>query len=187
MKYQVVIIFLLISVLCFGQTKKEAKKNNIKSTTTWITSYENDKEQNYKDSYEEFDKMGHTVLKIEYRKDGTIKKKETARYDNYNNKIEETEFDGDDQKFSRKTCKYNAFNDKTEEIEYNAAGEIIKTSAYTYNSNGDRSTEVITDGAGKLKKKNVYSFNSKHLKVERQSFNISNKLESLKKWSYDFF
>jgi hypothetical protein len=187
MKYKIIILLLLISILSFGQSKKEAKKNKIKSTTVSQTIYDNGNPVTYKDSYEEFDKNGNTLIKIEYKKDGTVKHKETARYDIYNNKIEETEYDADDQTNKRKTYKYNAFNDKIEETEYNAAGAITKSSAYTYNTDGDRATEVITDESGKVKKKNVYTFNSNHLKVEKQSFNISNKLESLKKWSYEYF
>jgi hypothetical protein len=187
MKYNIIVLLVLISTLSFSQSKKEAKKNKIKSATVMETYYENGNPVTYKDSYEEYDKNGHTLLKIEYKKDGSIKHKETNTYDAFNNKIEETEFDVEKKINKKKTYKYNAFNDKTEETEYDENGKIIKFTSYAYNADGDRSNETIIDGAGKIKKKNMFTYNDKHLKVEKQTYNNTNQLESTKKWSYEFF
>ncbi len=186
-KFILVATFIVASVAGFGQSKKEAKANKIKSTTVWQADNENGKANTYKDSYEEFDKNGNTVSKIEYAKDGSIKKQETYKFDAYQNKTEETIFDLKDNTNKKKIYKYNATNDKTEETEYNSSGAVVKKTTYTYNSNGDKSSETITDASGNVTKKAVYNYNTKNLKNDKQTFNNANILESVKKYVYEYF
>ena len=89
LKYVVVILLVVVTVVVFSQNKKTAKSHKLKSSTVWQTDIDNGKSVTYKDSYEEFDKNGHSLQKIDYKKDGTVKKKSTAVYDNFQNKIEE--------------------------------------------------------------------------------------------------
>lgn len=184
-------LFLFITVFsfsCFSQSKKEAKANKIKSTTVWQADNENGKTNTYKESYQEYDKNGNTITKIEYSKEGTIKKKETTVYDANQNKTAETEYDLKNNINKKKTYKYNALNDKTEEIEYNATtNAIIKKTTYTYNANGDKTGETITDASGNVTKKIVYNYNTKDLKNDKQTYTGSNVLESVKKWVYEYF
>jgi hypothetical protein len=178
-------MFLVCSVS--GQSKKERKKNKIKSNTEWETIYENGKSNTYKCAYEEFDRDGHSTLAIEYGPDGAILNKLTSRYDNLKNKIEETEFDAAKKKSVRRIFKYNAFKDKTEEIEYNGSGAILKKTVFSYDANGNRSTETIYDDSGNLLKKILYKYNGKNLKTEKQTVSDKNVKLSGKKWEYEYY
>jgi hypothetical protein len=178
---------LLMMISSPGQTKKEVKKNKIKSTTDWEIAYESGKANTYKSSYEEFDRNGHSTMKIEYAPDGAVLTKVTAKYDNYQNKIEETEFDLSKKKNSKKTYKYNAFKDKTEEFEYNSAGVIVKKTSFTYNADGNKASEIMMDAAGIVVKKTTFTYNSRKLKSGKQTISNSNVPESGKKWEYEYY
>ena len=110
------LILLLLCNLAYCQSNKEIKLNKIKS----ITTFQNDKDESpssaYKDAYEAYDKNGNTTLKIRYKKDGSVEKKETARFDKNQNKVEEFEYDGKNEVVTHKVFVYNAFQKKTEEI-----------------------------------------------------------------------
>ena len=178
---------LLMMISSQGQTKKEVKKNKIKSTTDWEIVYENGKANTYKSSYEEFDRNGHTTLKMEYGPAGEVLTKVTAKYDSYQNKIEETEFDASKKKNIRRTSKYNAFKDKTEELEYNSSGLLIKKTVFTYNTDGDKVTETIMDASGTVLKKITFTYNSRKLKSGKLTISNSNVPESGKKWEYEYY
>ena len=170
-----------------AQSKKERKKDKIKSTTEFATTFINGVSTTYKSSYEEYTKNGKVLMKIEYSPEGTILSKETAKYDEFGNKTEETKYDAAKMKNVRKTYKYDAFKDKTEEVEYSPSGTVERKTAFTYNSNGEKTSEVITDAAGTIVKKMVYTYNPKKLKVNRQTFNTTNALEEEKKWEYEYY
>jgi hypothetical protein len=70
-------ICLLVGLTAPCQSKKERKKNKIKSTTEWETSTVDGKTTTFKTSYEEFDKAGHSTLKVEYNPDGSVSVKTT--------------------------------------------------------------------------------------------------------------
>lgn len=178
---------LIMVISASGQTKKERKKNKIKSATDWEIVYENGKANTYKSAYEEFDRNGHSTMKIEYSPDGAVLTKVTAKYDIYQNKIEETEFDASKKKNIRKTSKYNAFKDKTEEMEYNSSGVLIKKTVFTYNTEGNKASEIIMDAAGTVLKKSTYTYNSKKLKSGKLTISNSNVPESGKKWEYEYY
>jgi hypothetical protein len=178
---------LLLVASVTGQSKKERKKNKIKSTTEWETTNVNGSETTFKSAYEEFDRDGHSILSIEYGSDGAVLTKLSAKYDNFKNKTEETEFDAGKKKNIRRTFKYNAFRDKTEEIEYSGSGSIMKKTTYTYSSDGNKSAEIVTDASGNVLKKMTYTYNSKNLKTGKQTFTKSTVPESVKKWEYEYY
>lgn len=180
-------LLLFIAVLAVNaQSKKEIKANKLKSTTVWQADNSSGTTVTYKDTYEEYDKEGHTTLHVEYKSDGTITKKQTAVYDSYGNKTEDTDFDLKDNKNTKTTYKYNANNDKTEEVEYNGSGAVVKKTVFTYNANGDKTGELITDASGNILKKIVFTYDSKGLKETKQTFNAANILESVKKYVYEY-
>jgi YD repeat-containing protein len=178
---------LLIGITAPCQTKKERKKNKIKSTTEWETTTIDGKATSYKTSYEEFDKAGRTVVRLDYVPDGSISLKTTATYDSYGNKIAETEFDAEKKKDLKRTFRYNALKDKTEETEYNAGGGIVKKTVYTYDASGNKLSETETDAAGSLIKKSVYTYNAKNLKTGKTTAPGSKKKDKSKKWEYVYY
>jgi hypothetical protein len=183
----IVVLCLLIGMTAPCQSKKERKKYKIKSTTEWETVTLDDKTSTYKTTYEEFDKAGHSTLRIEYAPDGTIIYKATAIYNSYGDKTEETEFDPAKKKNIRITYRYNAMKDKTEEVEYDGNGAIRKKSAFTYDANGNKITETETDAAGTLVKKSNYTYNSKNLRTGKTNAPGSKQKEKSKKWEYVYY
>jgi hypothetical protein len=182
-----VILCLLIGLTAPCQSKKERKKNKIKSTTEWETSTVDGKTATCKTSYEEFDKAGRSTLKIDYAPDGTVQNKVSAVFDSYGNKTEESEFDLAKKKNLRWTYRYNAMKDKTEEVEYDESGAIRKKTVNTYDANGNRITETETDAAGNLLKKSIYTYNSRNLKTGKTTAPGSKKKDKSKKWDYVYY
>jgi len=180
-------ILLLIGITAPCQSKKERKKNKIKSTTEWETTTTDGKSSTYKTTYEEFDKAGHSILKIDYAPDGTILEKSSAVYDNNGNKISETEFNAEKKRDIKRTFRYNALKDKVEENEYHSSGELLAKTVYTYDANGNKLTETETDAAGNVVKKNTYTYNSKNLKTGKSSAAGLKKKEKSKKWDYVYY
>src|SRR5438067_1668002 len=91
-----ILFFSLFFGSAFSQNKKEkkgVKSHRIKTVTEMVTETENGKEVTRKDSYSAYDKDAHVLENENYRKDGTLKHKETAKYDSKGNKLEETLFD----------------------------------------------------------------------------------------------
>ncbi|MCX6249967.1 MAG: hypothetical protein NTX61_04360 [Bacteroidetes bacterium] len=185
------IIILTVSLIMVlstsGQSKKERKKDKIKSTTEFETTFINGVSTTYKSSFEEYEKSGKVLTKIEFSPEGSILTKETAKYDQSGNKTEETQYDAAKKKNVKKTYKYNAFKDKTEEVEYGLSGTVVKKIVFSYNADGIKTTEVVTDAAGNVIKKMVYTYNPKKLKTNKQTFNNTNALEEEKKWEYEYY
>ena len=185
------ILFLLILVgickLAPCQSNKEIRFNKIKSVTTWQSEKGAGQSDVVKESYEVFDKDGNTTLKIKYKKDGTVDTKETTKYDKNQNKIEEFQYTGSDEIVSHKAYVYNAFGKKTEEREYTPTGEPSKETVFTYNPSGEKNAEIVTDSKGNLLKKVEYSYNAKNLKTQRTTSNKTKQVESVKKWSYEYY
>ena len=183
MKKFVVLFFLLTSVSCllssaFAQSKKVIKNNKIKSITETVTETVNGKETTRKDSYTSYDKNANITAKEDYRKDGTLKHKETAKYDSNGNKLEETMYDAAEtqlnpEKNTKHVSKYNMDDNKTEELEYDASGKLVSKTQYSYNGKGEKILEVTFDALGKLIKKVVYTYDSKGLRVEKKEYDAA--------------
>jgi hypothetical protein len=160
------VLSLLFSNLIFAQSKKDIKKNKIKSITEWNTKFQNGKEVSFKESFTVFDKNGRTIELTEYTKDGSIKKKESTKYDAYDNKVEENKYENDQNS--------NSSKEKTKKI------------IYKYNINNDKIEEEEYDGNGKLLKKSIYSYDNKGLKVGKKTYVGDNVLETNRKYVYAY-
>src|SRR5574337_897378 len=126
-------LMLVLAFVLPAQSKKQIKELTIKSVTETVTKYRDGKETaTYKATYKTFDKDGNTTLDIQYNENGTVRKKQTTKYDG-KDKIEEvTENNGGDaddedndnndaaKKYKKITWKYNSAGDKTEEVDYDA-------------------------------------------------------------------
>jgi len=187
------LIVVLTTYSSFAQSKKEVLKKKIKSITENVTVYENGKEATYKESYILFNKAGKIIEETTYNKDGSIQKKETFKFDNDKNKLEETYYrDAEEEKKkgveSKKiSYKYNVNGDKSEEIEYDGSGKVTKKIVYGYNGLGEKNLETHYNGDGKLLKKAAYTYDNKSLKIKREAYTATNVLESVKKYTYEFF
>lgn len=188
MKTLATFLFLtLLSILAHGQSAKEIKENKVKSVTIW----QNDKDEiplnTYKVSYETFDKQGNTLLKIKFDTDGSTDSKVSYRYDKNQNKTEEIEYNGDNEIVSHKLIVYNAFGKKTEERELSPSGDLLTKTVFSYNSSGDKSAETTMNAKGDILKTTEYQYNSRKLKTQRTTTNKTKQVESLKKWTYEYY
>jgi hypothetical protein len=153
------ILFLLVATSIAAQSKKDIRENKIVSETSTITVTESGKESTYKDSYTVYDKIGNVTEQTEYNKDGTIKRKETNKFNANKDKTEEVVFDGKDKTTHKTTFFYNSGGQKIGEIEYDGSGNILKQSMIIYNANGFKTEKKTYDANKKLisTKKFTYS------------------------------
>lgn len=191
-----IITLLLISALGISvsaQSKKQIKELKIKNCTETTILYEGGKETaTYKSGFRTFDKEGNTTEDTEYNQDGTVKRKETAKYSG-KNKVEEVvdergdkDVNNSPKTYKKTTFKYDADGDKVEEIEYDASGAVVKKTTYAYNKNKDKQFEVVYDGTGKLIKKTVYGYDTKGLKVSRSIYGPGDVLIKMVKYTYGY-
>lgn len=192
MKHFSLVVLLLVSLAAFCQSKKEKKAiktYGVKAVTETVTETVNGKEVTRKDAYTAFDKNANVVLNEEFRKDGTLKHKETAKYDSKGNKLEESVWDAAElqptpEKYFRYVCKYDSDDNKTEEQSYDASGKLISKSQFSYSTSGK--VESVYDPAGKLLKQIVLMYDSKGLKKEKREYDGAKVLLSTRKYQYEF-
>ncbi|MBI5540408.1 MAG: hypothetical protein HY951_10150 [Bacteroidia bacterium] len=191
------IVFFILVISCistslFSQSKKEKKAIKtwgIKSVTEMVVEVVNEKEATRKDSYTTYDKNANIIYNEEFRKDGTLKHKESNKYDSKGNLLEEIVFDAADNKTEKnykKTYKYDSEENKTEESEFDETGKLVKKIIFSYNANGDKTGEAEYNGAGKIAKKSVYAYDSKGLKAVKKEFDANNQVISTRTYKYDF-
>lgn len=152
---------VLLPIVGFAQSKKEIKNNKIKSKTIEKTEQKDGQTYTYKDSYEEFDKNGNTILRIEYSKSGEIKKKSNYKFDSFGNLIEETKYD-------RKN------------------GTTITTKT-KFDTNGEKLEETEIDAGGNVLQKQVYKTDDKGLRIEGKEYNADDELRWVKKYTYETY
>jgi hypothetical protein len=179
---------LAFACLAPAQSKKEVKKNKIKSITEYRVVVVNGGPVSLKSSYEEFDRSGHTTLQTEYDKQGTMKSQQAFQYDLEGNRTEETEYDSSGALRKRTAITYNSSGDKATETEYDGKGAVVKKTRYNYNAEGDNIEETVSDAGGNTLKRTVYVYNSRDLKTEKHVYQKNSKVpESVKKWSYEYY
>src|SRR5438128_2614939 len=84
----VILISVLLTISSFAQNKKEIKKFKIKSITETLTETADGKEKTFTETFQRFTKDGDKTEDVEYNKNGTFKKKETAKYNKHNDETE---------------------------------------------------------------------------------------------------
>lgn len=155
---QILLLMLIVSSTIFAQSKKDIKKNKVKSLTETIISYENGKEIIHNDLIRKFDKNGQVIEETNFDKNGKIKTKTISKFNNLEDKVEETVLDGNNRQISREVYKYDAEDEKSEEWHYNEKNEFESKSVY-----------VVKNG----------------LKIERKTYDSKGKLIQLKKYIYE--
>lgn len=194
------LLFMLcctLTVSVAAQSKKDIRLYKIKGVTETTVVYENGKEvANYRSEVKKFDKDGNTTEDITYNRDGSVRRKEAAKYSG-KDKIEEVAQDvnnqkkgdndeDDDSRYKHITWKYNTGGDKTEEVFYNEKGGVIKKVVFTYNAKGDRLSEITYDGTGKLVKKVVYTYDAKGLRTDKKVYGPGDVLQKHVKYTYTY-
>ncbi|HNQ68285.1 MAG TPA: hypothetical protein PKN32_07895 [Bacteroidales bacterium] len=158
MKQVLFFVIALLPVFVLAQSKKEVRDNKIKSTTIEKTEQKDGQSITYKEFYEEYDKNGNTILKIEYSKAGDIKKKSTYKFDNFGNVVEKTEYDRKSGATVKTTTKYDAMGEKSEETETDSEGNIIQKQTYKVDGKGLRQEAKEHNGKGELRWIKKYTY-----------------------------
>ncbi|MDI9857620.1 hypothetical protein [Flectobacillus roseus] len=158
--YPIAILLLATSYLSYGQSKKEVKKNKIKTVTEQITESIGGKEVTRNDGYKKFNKQGEVIEEAEYDKSGKLKRKVLSKYNEFDDKIEEVIVDGNNHQIEREVYKYDSFKEKSEVLHYNEHNELDCRSVYSINGNGLKTEKKTYDAKGKLiqVKKYTYGF-----------------------------
>jgi hypothetical protein len=153
MKIGILVLMMVCAVSVYGQKKKSAVRNRLKTMTVYEQS---EKNKNIKDSETKFDTQGNIVEEIEYE-DGKVKKHMKYEFDGDGNKIRETELDNAGKAMKNTEFKYDNDGKKTKEIELNALGKASKTTEYKYD--GDLKTEkIVYDANNKVKSRKTYQY-----------------------------
>ncbi|MCU0432280.1 MAG: hypothetical protein MUC87_02360 [Bacteroidia bacterium] len=191
------VLSCLLAVAVSAQSKKDIRLYKIKGVTETTVVYEGGKEvANYRSEIKKFDKEGNTIENITYNRDGSVRRKEAAKYSgkdkveelvqDVNNQKKNDEDNDDGAKYKHTTSKYNSTGDKTEEVWYNEKGAVIKKELYTYNARGDRLTETTYDAAGKVTRKTVYTYDAKGLKTDKKVYGPGDVLQKHVKYTYSY-
>lgn len=149
---------IVMASLSFATSKKEIIDLRISSKTTTETYFKDGEEKTYKESFTSFDKAGNTIEDIEYKKDGTIKSKETSKYNSFGDKTEEKIFKAKDGTTTRTTFSYDANGRKTGEVEYDENGSVKKKSSFSYDKKGFRTEKKVLNSEGKVISVEKYSY-----------------------------
>lgn len=152
----ILLSFFLAQTTLYGQGRKKAEKNNLKSETVWS---QNDKGIKVKESFTRFDKEGNVTEEIEYDETGT--------------KI-----------IKHNTYTYNSDNDVLEEKQLNPSGKLVKTIKYKYNEDEKVIQEDHITAAGKIEKVIKYKYNNK-LKTEKAIYDAAGKVRKRKMYAYE--
>jgi hypothetical protein len=149
----VIILIVICSTSVYGQKKKSAARNKLKSMTVFEQKGSG---KATKDSETTFDSKGNIVEEIEYEY-SKVKKHLKYEYDEDGNKIKETELDALGKLSKVVEYKYDSDGRKIKETESNLSGKLTKITEYKYD--GDLKTEKnCYDGNNKIKSKKTYQY-----------------------------
>jgi len=194
MKSFITLLFCIAAVSLSAQSKKLLKELKVENCTENTTVYENGKESTYKSGYRVFDKDGNTTEDTEYNADGSVKRKETAKYSGKNKTEEIVDERGDKEKdpssagkvYKKTTWKYDSDGDEIEQAEYDEKGNLTKKTTYAYNKKKDKLYEVVYDGKGALIKKIAYGYDAKGLKVSKTTYGPGDVVQKVVKYTYGY-
>lgn len=144
----------------FAQSKKDIKKHKIRLVQEYVSETKNGKTIKYLDASKEYDKNACLISDVEYRKNGTIKKKEVH--------------------------KYNVHKDRIETTEYDSVGFVHRI-VISYSTDDEKAKELYYNEKGELQREVVYLYDDKELKTERRSTNSKKAIESVRTWLYEFY
>lgn len=182
---------LITSLSGYSQSKKKLRTYGITKKTETIVKYDGGvASEPYVSEVEKFDSDGEWIERIDYQKDGDIKKREMRRYEK-GILVEELEDKPQEKEWIEKTPEfrhrvYTFDKDKLiEERELNRKGEVKEKQVYTYNKYGDLITEITTDKKGELVETQTYTYDDKGLKKEKRTVLANGELIEIKTYTYE--
>lgn len=191
------LIILLIFIVGTGfsgysQSKKLLRTYGITKKTETVVKYKDGKaEDPYVSEVEMYDKNGEWIERIDYEKDGAIKKREVRKYqkgilvEEIQDKPQEKDGSGKSSSYKHRVYVYNKKLDLMEEMDMSRKGEVKQKETYTYNKYGDVDTRIKTDKDGKQESIENYTYDKKGFKDERRTLSTAGELLEVKSYSYE--
>lgn len=191
--------FIILFVLSLGigfsgysQSKKLLRTYGITKKTETVVKYDNGVAQEpYVSEVEMYDNKGEWIERIDYQKDGGIKKRLVRAYDK-RLLIEEIEDKPQEKEWTEKTPSYDhrvyTFNknrDLIEEKDLSRKGAVKRKRVYTYNKYGDAITRTTTDKEGKGVSIENYTYDKKGFRIERHTLSSTGELIEVKTYTYE--
>ncbi len=188
-KLNCLVIFLLfagLSTQTYAQSKKDIKKNKIKSVKVTMTSVKNGLEVTVPESFERYDADSKLLEIIDYDKEGKVKMHESYTLNKNGDVIEQIEYTEDGKVAKKSIAKYDALGDKTEESRFDGNGNLINKELYTYNAQGERTTEITMDPKNVVTKKEFLLYDKKGMKIERRTTDGKGTVLEIRKYTYEY-
>ncbi len=192
-KYFAVLISLMLTLL-LGFTLPPVSKpaGKVKSVTEWVTESSKGSPVTYKNEYEEYNRQGEMVMRVNYRKDGSVSEKDQYVFDKFGNRIEKISFEDQKgesptQKYERLTWKYNAHREKTEECDYSRDGKLKSKTTFSYSADGRIVKEEVFNGEGKLKKVVAISYDKMKNVTQKVTTSAEGETIRVQKYVYELF
>jgi hypothetical protein len=188
MKHSILLISaIVIAFSVSAQSKKDLKKNKVRSFKESHTTVENGKEQSYDALMQKFDADGNVTEEIDYDKDGKVKSHYTATYDKNGDKTEEQNFSEDGKLKKKKVFKYNAKGDRISEEHYDPSGKLVNKVLISYNANGDKITEIHFDPtSNNPTQKTFYVYDKKGMVIQEKVVDGEGKLIKETRYTYEY-
>jgi uncharacterized protein YjhX (UPF0386 family) len=152
----ILVLFLIIPVFSFSQSKAILAKNKVKG----VTETEVKNGISISESKEFYDANGELIEEHKFDKVGKVKSI---------------------HKFTR-----NKVGDIIEELTYDSKSKLKEKRVVKHNDAGQKLEESFFDGKNALTKVAKYFYDTKGLKVEKKTFDAKGNLKKVNKYSYQF-
>lgn len=182
MKILSILLFFLINFICYAQSKKTIKKNQINQLETFI---------NYPDgkiikSIKKFDPNGNEIFLEEYDEKGRLEKKREWVYEDNNLLFEDREYNVRGE--LKKTEKFEyELGLLTKISTFNYKNELIKSVETSYNGFEEKIKELTKDGKGSILESVEYEYDKNGIKTAKKTFDSEGKLKEHKTYEYKKF
>ena len=137
-----------------------------------------------------YDKNGEWIERVDYEKDGAIKKREVRKYqkgilvEEIQDKPQEKDGSGKSS-YKHRVYVYNKKLDLMEEMEMSRKGEVKEKKIYTYNKYGDVDTRITMGKDGEEESIENYTYDKKGFKDEKRTISTDGELLEVKSYSYE--
>ncbi len=186
-----ILLILWTPLLAESQPKKLLRTYGIVARTETIIKYEGGVEHaKYITAIERYNSDGEWIEKIDYDKNGEIKRRESRIYkdgevvEEIDNKPQEKEWKESTPAYSRRIYRY-VKGELVLEQSLDSLGAIEWVKEYEYNKFGDLKIERKLDGSKKPEQLEKYVYDARGLKETKETLNEKGELVERKVYQYE--
>ncbi len=187
----IISLVFITSMSGYAQSKKKLRTYGITKKIETLVKYDDGlANEPYISEVEIYNSDGKWIERMDYQKDGDIKKRSMRRYEK-EILVEELEDKPQEKEWIEKTPAYKHAvfifkkDNLIEERELNRKGEVKEKKVYEYNKYGDEISETTTDKNGELVQTETYSYDNRGFKKEKRTSNATGELIEIKIYSYE--